>query len=508
VADRYTAKRDFTATPEPSEMRRHVRADGERRRFLLQRHRARRLHYDLRLEIEGGLESWAVPKGPTLDADVKRLAVHVEEHPFDYGWFEGVIPSGYGQGDVIVWDDGWWEPDPPTLDDAAIRKKLAKGELTFRLHGRKIEGDFVIVQTRGGDDWLLMHRKRDGSVPGWDAEDHPRSVLSGRTNEEVEERKPARWDPPTADELAALDALGVKGTWTVGGVDIALTNLDKVLFPKSDGGPAVTKRDVVRHYAALAGWMAPYLANRPVNLRRFPDGIGAKGFWQKAVPDHAPHWLRRWPNLLADPGETRDYLLVDGAPALAWAANHGAVEIHPWTSTAADSQEPSYALIDIDPGEKTTWEDTLLLARLYRTALDHLGVVARPKVSGQRGIQIWVPIEPNHTFAESHAFVESLSHAVGAVVPELVSWKWLKDERKGLARLDHTQNAINKTLVAPFSLRAAPGAPVSVPIEWDELDDPELRPDRWTIGDIGERLRTAGDPFLAIVGVRQALPQL
>jgi bifunctional non-homologous end joining protein LigD len=114
----YRAKRDFSSTPEPSGDRAAARSYDGRLRFVVQRHRARRLHYDLRLELDGVFVSWAVPKGPTLDAKVRSLAVKVEDHPLDYGWFEGVIPAGYGKGDVIVWDDGWWEPDPE--DDRGI----------------------------------------------------------------------------------------------------------------------------------------------------------------------------------------------------------------------------------------------------------------------------------------------------------------------------------------------------------------------------------------------------
>ena len=150
-----------------------------------------------------------------------------------------------------------------------------------------------------------------------------------------------------------------------------------------------------------------------------------------------------------------------------------------------------------------------MIARLYRVAMERLGLVARPKVTGKRGVQIWIPVRPGYTFRETSAFVERLSKTVGGVVPELVSWKWHKDRRDGKARLDYTQNAINKTLVAPYSVRPAPGAPVSVPLEWDELDDPELRPDRWTIRTVLERLQTVGDPFEALLTApEQALPEL
>jgi bifunctional non-homologous end joining protein LigD len=123
-------------------------------------------------------------------------------------------------------------------------------------------------------------------------------------------------------------------------------------------------------------------------------------------------------------------------------------------------------------------------------------------------MQIWVPIAPGYSFDETRGWVEAISRAVGATLPDLVSWAWSTERRGGRMRLDYTQNAINKTLVAPFSARAAAGAPVSVPITWDELDDPRLAPDRWTLPDMGGRLESVGDPLAPLIGLRQRLPSL
>ena len=314
---------------------------------------------------------------------------------------------------------------------------------------------------------------------------------------------------PSADELAALDVLPQAGDWAVFGREPHVTNLDKVLFPpRTKREKPVTKRDLIRYSAQIAPVLLPYLQRRALNMHRYPNGAQAKGFWHKEVPSHAPEWLPRWDNPDADPSETHTYLVVDEPAALVWAANFGALEWHAWTSRIDAPHEPTYALVDLDPGESTTWKQLLTLARLHRTALEHLGVVARPKVTGRRGIQIWVPIAPGPSFDETRAWVEQLSAAVGEVVPELVSWKWQVRDRRGLARLDYTQNAINKTLVAPYSPRPAPGAPVSAPIEWDELDDPKLRPDRWTIRTIGERIAQKGDLFAAVLGLGQRLPAI
>jgi bifunctional non-homologous end joining protein LigD len=528
----YRAKRDFSKTDEPvgpSERVPHrepkaVRAEAAAPRFVVQRHRASRLHYDFRLEVAGVLVSWAVPKGPTLDPDVRRAAFHVEDHPLEYVDFEGVIPSGqYGGGDVIVWDAGTWEA-AETPDPAAA---LTAGELHLDMHGQKLRGRFVLVRTKtdssGKEEWLMLHKHDEYAVPGWSAEDHPRSVLSGRTNDEVKADPQWLWrsdlpaaraavalrpDPVRAveeEELNALDALGAAGSWSVFGRELRVTNLDKVLFPAQGAEAPVTKRELLRYSAQIAPVLVPYLRGRALNMHRYPGGAGTKGFWHKELPTHAPEWLPRWDNVDADPGETHTYLVVDEPAALVWAANFGALEWHAWTSRVDAPDLPTYALIDLDPGDTTRWEDLLVLARLHRTALEHLGVRARPKLSGRRGIQIWIPLAAGWSFDETRAWVEQLSRAVGAVVPELVSWKWQVHERGGLARLDYTQNAVNKTLVAPYSPRPAPGAPVSAPIDWAELDDPDLRPDRYTIRTVLPRLAEKGDLFADVLRQDQHL---
>lgn len=897
--EEYRRKRDFAKTPEPAPVP-ATAATGATGRFVIQRHRATRLHYDFRLEIDGVLVSWAVPKGPTLDSTVRRMAVHVEDHPIEYFDFEGVIPAKqYGAGDVIVWDWGTWEPEAPTLDP---RRAVNDGELKFTLHGQKVNGRFTIVRTSGrkrkgddpgarafeddqGEQWLLIHKKGPTSEPGWDAEDHPQSVKTGRTNDEVKANRDAIWisqapaataevdlsraipavlpphiepmlatlaskpfsdpdwlyeikwdgfrvqavvkdksvriwtrnlkdaetyfprlltpptwieaneavvdgevvalddqgrpdfgllqerlgdrgapglvyqvfdllhydgrsllqvpledrkrllksilrdhprvrfaahvegegkafyeaakargvegvvaklrrsryepgrrsnawlklkirpeqelvvggwtpgegnardlgalavgvyedgklrfagkvgsgftgatrktllaalvpleadepafdpappkdyrgrwggdlvgirwvrpeiviraelggwsrdgmvrqaafkgvepgrdpttvaretavvtttavraaeddapttapnsahaptiEPPanwsvTLDELAALDALGKEGVWRVGGDELKLTNLDKPLFdpkPGAKGADAapITKRELIRYFARIAPTMLRHLDGRPLNLQRFPNGAGSPGFWQKDIPETAPRWLTRWHETGVDGRADRganDHLIADRAATLCWLGNQASFEIHAWTGRLPEPWRPTFAYIDIDPGEKTTWEETLVLARLYRTALGHLKVRGHPKTTGKRGIQVWIPIAPKYEFADTSAWVERVSRAVGATVPELISWEWAKEARKGRARLDYTQNASIKTLVAPYAVRPAPGAPVSAPITWDELDDPDLRPDRWTIRDIVERVGNVGDLFAKAQTDAQELPKV
>jgi bifunctional non-homologous end joining protein LigD len=188
--DEYRAKRDFTKSPEPPGDPR-APARGRERFFCVQKHLASHLHYDLRIEHNGVLLSWAVPKGPAVDPSVKRLAMHVEDHPFEYGTFEGVIPSGYGAGIVMLWDQGTWEPQVDDVDAA-----LKKGDLKLRLNGVKLKGSWALVRTRstGERSWLLIKHRDEWAGPLDIAEFAPLSVKTGGDFADIlAQQNPAIW---------------------------------------------------------------------------------------------------------------------------------------------------------------------------------------------------------------------------------------------------------------------------------------------------------------------------
>ncbi len=187
--EEYRAKRRFEKTPEPAPG--EISSQTGANYFCVQRHDATRLHYDFRLEIDGVLKSWAVPKGPTLDPGQKHLAAHVEDHPIEYGDFEGNIPAGnYGAGSVMLWDRGRFE----LLGGVAGAEQIARGDLKFRLHGEKLNGDFALVHMKGrgkGNEWLIIKKRDEFADPDWEVEEHAYSVLSGRTQEEIARNLPA-----------------------------------------------------------------------------------------------------------------------------------------------------------------------------------------------------------------------------------------------------------------------------------------------------------------------------
>jgi bifunctional non-homologous end joining protein LigD len=306
-------------------------------------------------------------------------------------------------------------------------------------------------------------------------------------------------DPEAGALLEQLRALRTSDAFEVEGRRLRLTNLDKPMWP-ADG---LTKRDLIAHYIRVAHVLLPYLRDRPLSMQVFPDGIDGKSFWRKDKPSHAPTWIKSW----TYHGEkTKEYVVVNDLATLVWVANAASIDLHPWHSRIDAPQQPDWAVFDLDPAEGASFESVVTIARLVGVALDHYGLQSALKTTGQTGLQIYVPIRRGPDYTAVRNWVESVSRAVGAIVPDLVSWEWSVRQRTGRVRLDYTQNIINKTLTAPYTVRAVPHAPVSAPITWAELSDPGLRPDSWTIHNIGERLAAVGDLFAPALAGGQELP--
>ena len=447
--------------------------------------------------------------------------------------------------DGLARADAPFDPAPPRTGELR-EARFAEPEMVIRAEFAAWTRDGTVRQTAfkgilDGRDPRTVVRERPVDVPEASAPSAPepsrkRSAPKIRSSvnnpamngtaggEQTPESPPVSAKPQVAteEELEALAGLGREGVWHVGGRDLKVTNLDKVLFPPhpaTPDEPPITKRDLIAYFGRIGPFMLPHLAERPLNLNRFPNGVGGPSFWQKDIPETAPAWLRRWREQW-DKGwhgdhptgpehrEANTHLVADEVATLCWLGNQTSFEVHAWTSRLDAPMRPTYALIDIDPGDKTTWDETVTLARLFRTALGHLHVTGFPKVTGKRGIQIWIPIVTRYSFSETSEWVHGVSKAVGAMVPDLVSWEWSVKDRRGRARLDYTQNASIKTLVAPYAVRPLAGAPVSAPITWDELDDPDLRPDRWTIRSIMPRVAERGDLFAGALTEAQELPPL
>jgi len=334
---------------------------------------------------------------------------------------------------------------------------------------------------------------REASKP---AKNPPRSSNNAKPSNTPSRRQ----DPEDhADQLAELRTLHGNARWDIAGRRLPLTNLDKVLWP-ADG---ITKRDMIEYYVRMAPYMLPYLRERPLSMQVFPDGINGKSFWRKDKPAHAPEWIESW----TYHGEkTKTYIVVNEVATLAWVANAGVIDLHPWHSRMDAPDDPDWAVFDLDPFEPATFQDVVDIAKLVKAALDHYGMHGVVKTSGQTGLQIYVPVRRGPDYSAVRHWVEEVGRAIDQAAPGRVSWEWAVAKRTGRIRIDYTQNIINKTLAAPYSLRPAPGAPVSTPIAWAELDDPALRPDRWNIATIAERVASVGDLFGPVLQADQDIP--
>jgi DNA ligase D, 3''-phosphoesterase domain len=311
----YRNKRAFERTPEPS----GTVAHSGKRLFVIQKHAATRLHYDLRLEVGGVLKSWAVPKGPSLNPADKRLAVHVEDHPLEYRKFEGVIPKGqYGGGEVIIWDQGTYELE----GDLSAEAQLARGDLKFILHGKKVRGSFVLVELKNAKakrEWLLIKHRDEFVDPEWDAEKHQSSVVSGRTLEDVRLGRPAG-GPGDTNKVGGLR--GARKTPMPRNVSLTLASLANEPFSNPDWLFEV-KWDGVRGLA--------YVDNGEVTLR------------SRAEREIAPEYpeVRELANQIA-----ADQAIVDGEIV---ALDGGGRSVFQKLQSRAGVRNPSRALLDSIP---------------------------------------------------------------------------------------------------------------------------------------------------------------
>jgi bifunctional non-homologous end joining protein LigD len=841
----YSRKRSFDKTPEPAPQPAPA-PDAAGNFFCVQRHDATRLHYDFRLEVDGTLKSWAVPKGPSLEPLAKSLAVHVEDHPLDYGNFEGNIPKGqYGGGSVMLWDRGSYE----LLGDAPAQAQIDRGDFKFLLHGQKLNGEFALIKMRNrgkGNEWLLIKKKDSAAKPGWNVEDFARSVLTGRTQQEIAENLPAKaadsasedrqlskvkgaiespmprsvqpmlaalsdhppsgsdwlyeikWDgvrgicfvedgqlriysrnqkrcdqqypeltvlprflkatsaildgemavldadgrarfnliqprigvgdpnsvahlarstpvtlflfdllyldgydlrgvpleerkrllaeivTPTdririsdyfaakgAEMLESARALGIEGilakrrdskyeprrsrdwvkikivtsgdfviggfthgerdyfsslvlglyengklvhvgqvgtgfndktlkdifarieplitkkspfdggvkalrdvTWvkpelvaeikylevtpdgllrapvfmnlrldkdpkecvregadvvepstelatppliqrepiapptsgaelavTVDGHRLKFTNLGKIFYP----GEGIAKRDVINYYNSIANLIVPHLRDRPLSLKRYPNGIDHDFFFQKDAEDKVPDWVRLEPVFSEHNNDNIHYVICNDRATLLYLANLACVDQNPWMSRIGTLENPDFALIDLDPTEGCPYEKIVEAAQLVKKTLDAVGLVGYAKTTGGDGMHVYIPLEPAYTYEQVRTFAELLSILVIREKPDLFTTpRTVSQRKKGKVYFDYLQISTGKTIAAPYVLRAYPGAPVSTPLDWSEVKK-GLEPSHFTIHNVIDRFERVGDLFEGVLTNLQKL---
>jgi bifunctional non-homologous end joining protein LigD len=489
----YRAKRNFNETAEPSG-RRKVSA-GSRLRFVIQKHAARRLHYDLRLELAGVFRSWAVTKAPSLDPQVKRLAVEVEDHPLDYGDFEGTIPKGqYGGGTVQVWDRGYWEPE----GGRSAADMLEKGDLRFWLQGKRLKGAWVLVRMRhdrgGGhrNNWLLIKRhdayekRGDSGLPL----EEDRSVASGRTLAQItagtgaaarpfmlskrgvlSKRRVAKLSNTTRASGAAAARVRRRSTQSAERevMGVPLSNPDKVLWPAAGATAPVTKFELASYYEAIGGWMLEHVRGRPCSIVRAPDGINGERFFQR----HAMAGMSSLVDRITVAGDRTPYLQIDHIEALAALAQIAALELHPWNCAPGQPETPGRLVFDLDPAPDVAFDAVVEGAIELRQRLEELGLVAFCKTTGGKGLHVVTPLALSRAdkvgWPEAKDLARQVCARMAADSPRKYLLTMAKKARSGHIFLDYLRNDRMATAVAPLSPRARSGAPISMPLKWSQV---------------------------------------
>jgi len=273
---------------------------------------------------------------------------------------------------------------------------------------------------------------------------------------------------------------------------LRLSNLDKPFFP--DG---YTKGDLISYYASVAPLLLPHLEDRAIVMARFPDGVEAASFYEKQAPGHQPAWMPLVPIDSAHRGGVIEYVTADRPESLMWLANMGCIEIHPWLSRVRSLDAADFAVFDLDPAAGSSWDQVVAVAGLLREALGHLRLRGYPKTSGSKGIHIYVPLDPVHDYARVRTFVQRLGHLLAAANPENVTMDRHIPGRAGKVYVDSGQNRAGATIAATYSVRPRPGAPVSTPLRWDELDT--IDPASFTIATIWDRISHYGDLFAPVL---------
>lgn len=503
----YRKMRDFRRTPEP----RGSVSKSNRRRFVVQEHHASKLHFDFRLEVGGVLKSWSVPRGPSLDSSEKRLAVETEDHPVEYLKFEGRIPVGeYGAGEHMRWDGGTFE----VLGEGTAAEQLAAGRLDFALKGEKLKGAFTLLKMKRREgEWLLFKRSDEFAEAGWELrlrkpEGGVETIKSKskrskvRSGGHVKKFDTAARNGKAVAVGRALKSLEGDVNVKVGREVVPLTHLERVYWP--DEG--YTKGDLVRYYYEMSAYILPYLKDRPLIMKRYPSGIGGPFFHQHDV-DEVPAFVRTEPLEVEDGGGHEvDYIVGDNAATLVYMANLGAIERHPWHSRVESLEHPDWLVFDLDPGEGVRFETICEVALKTREVLARVGLESYPKTSGARGIHVYVPVEPKYEYEAIAGLAEHLATVVAREQSEVATVERSKRRRgDGMIYVDHMQNARGKSVVAPYSVRPKPGATVSAPLEWREVERKRIKTSDFHIGNMLRRVESRGELFEPVLKKRQRL---
>jgi DNA ligase D len=302
-----------------------------------------------------------------------------------------------------------------------------------------------------------------------------------------------------------------------GGRDLRVTSADRVIFEATERTPEITKLDVVKYYLSVEDGIMRALERRPTTLERWPKGVrpgmvlstrdkgGGDAFYQKRVPKGAPDYLET-ARIEFPSGREADEICPTEIAVVGWAAHMGTITFHPWPVRSSDVDHPDELRLDLDPQPGTDFADAVRVAAEARTLLGELGYLGFPKTSGGRGVHIYVRIEPRWTFTDVRHAAIAFGRELERRMPGQVTTSWWKEERGERIFVDYNQNARDRTIASAYSIRPRPGAPVSAPLEWDEL--PEVAPEHFNVATMPARFAEVGDRHAAINDVAHSLEPL
>lgn len=290
-------------------------------------------------------------------------------------------------------------------------------------------------------------------------------------------------------------------TILIEGREVKLTKLEKLIWPEG-----LTKAHLVKYYSDISPYILPHLQNRPFVMKRYPDGLSGEPFYQKECPDYAPAWIETYP--VEHTEKVVNYIICNDTATLVWLANQTCIEMHAWLARIEDLESPDIAVMDLDPAVGATFQDTLEVALLVRSALEEFNLTSFPKTSGASGLHLFIPIKPTYSWQTVTAAMKYIAELVAGVYPDKATTERKVDKRAGKIYLDYLQNGRGKTMAFQYGLRPQPGAPVSTPLEWREVENGEIRPQQFNMDTIFSRLASRGDIYTEVLQLRQPLDEL
>lgn len=440
---KYNSKRNFNITSEPIGK---ISKKNKKLTFCAQHHIARKDHYDFRLEYNGTMSSWAIPKGPSYNPKDKRLAIKVEDHPISYKNFEGTIPKGeYGAGTVMLFDLGYYKII-----------KYEKNLIKVILYGKRLKGMWTLTHFKD-DNWLLI-KDHDFYENYIDITKYKRSIKTNRTMKEIKDNEKKK--------------------------EILLTSPNKKIIGN------ITKKVIFNYYKKVAPYMMPYLENRIISVVKAPSGINNKIFFKKHL-ENQKRYLEKI-NISSKNDKEKDYYYILDEIGLLSEVQMNSYEFHIWGSNASNKNKPNMMVFDLDPDKSLSFDKLRLGVKYLKEILDNLNLKSFLKTSGGKGYHICIPFKNNLTWKKFYKISEDIANIIENTHSELFTTNNRKEKRKNKIFIDYLRNQKSATFVAPYSVRLRKNAPVSMPIAWNELD--KIKPNEITIYKAIKRLKKK-DPW-------------